>query len=372
MQKKRCLVMISTCAGLCVAAQMAHAQSSVTLYGVVDAGFTFTNNQNGNKAYQATPGNLMGSRWGLLGSEDLGGGTKAIFKLENGFNNYTGALAQGGRLFGRTAYVGMTNSQYGTFTMGRQYNSVQDYLSRVAANGTSDLPQYANAVYDNDGINNTWRTDNSVKYVSPTFSGLTGQAMYGFSNTAGQFANNRMWSAGLNYVHGPIELDAAYVLANNPGSNTVGAAPSDNFYNTGTSIISNVKRNQVFGGGAQYSWGLSVVALLYTNSKFDLNTGGSLHFANYEAKARYYVTPAAYLAAGYMYTTLDSTSATAANSHFHQISVGGDYFLSKRTDLYLAAFYQHASGSNAWIEGISAPSSNHSQFVGVGGLRVKF
>src|SRR5260370_22117989 len=96
-----------------LAAKAANAQSSVTLYGIVDAGFTFTNNQKGEKAYQATQGNVQGSRWGLLGSEDLGGGNKVSFKLENGFSLESGASGQGGRMFGRSAWVALSNSTAG-------------------------------------------------------------------------------------------------------------------------------------------------------------------------------------------------------------------------------------------------------------------
>jgi len=126
-------------------AAAAHAQSSVTLYGIVDAGFTYTNNQKGQSAYQATPGNVQGSRWGLTGSEDLGGGNKVLFKLENSFNLETGALGGGGRMFGRGAWVGLSNDQAGMITLGRQYNSVQDYLSNLQINGVGAMSQYGNA-----------------------------------------------------------------------------------------------------------------------------------------------------------------------------------------------------------------------------------
>jgi len=234
---------VAAVAGL--GAQAAHAQSSVTLYGIVDAGFTYTNNQKGADAYQATQGNVQGSRWGLLGSEDLGGGNKVTFKLENGFSLETGAAGQGGRMFGRSAWVGLTNDQAGTITLGRQYNSAQDYLSNLQINGIGAMSQYGNAVYDNDDLNNTYRTDNAIKYTTRTIAGLTANAMYAFSNTAGQFADNRAWSVGADYAAGPLRLDAAYSLVDHPASNTAGAAPSDNYYNTGSSIISNVARNQV-------------------------------------------------------------------------------------------------------------------------------
>src|SRR5262245_38630711 len=97
----------------------AHAQSSVTLYGVIDAGLIYVNNVNGAHQYAAQAGWYQGNRWGLYGTEDLGGGYQAIFRLESGFSVQTGALGQGGALFGRQAYVGLA-SPYGTVTLGRQ------------------------------------------------------------------------------------------------------------------------------------------------------------------------------------------------------------------------------------------------------------
>ncbi|MHB9837769.1 porin [Paraburkholderia terrae] len=352
--------------------QAAHAQSSVTLYGIVDAGFTYTNNQKGEHNIQATQGNVQGSRWGLLGSEDLGGGNKVLFRLENGFSLETGALGQGGRLFGRSAWVALQNSKAGTITLGRQYNSVQDYLSNLQANGVGALSQYGNAIYDNDDLNNTYRTSNAVKYTTPTIAGFTANAMYAFSNTAGDFANNRAWSVGADYVNGPLRLDAAYSLANMPATNTTGAVPSDNYYSTSTSIISNVKRNQVWGAGGAYTIGPATLALLYTNSHFDIIAGGSLHFQNYEAMLKYQATPATLVTLGYIYTLQNSTAASAKNAHYNQVALGGEYFLSKTTDLYLNGIYQRASGANAWVEGISNPSSNQGQFVTVAGIRHKF
>jgi len=350
----------------------AHAQSSVTLYGIIDAGFTYSNNQKGNAAYQATQGNVQGSRWGFTGREDIGGGNSVTYKLEDGFSAETGALGQGGREFGRSAWVALNNTSAGSVTLGRQYNSAQDYLSNLQINGVGALSQYANAVYDNDDLNNTYRTQNAVKYTTATIAGLTANAMYAFSNTPGQFANNRAWSAGADYVNGPLRLDAAYSLVDQPATGTAGAAPSDNYYSLSSSIISNVARNQVFGAGGAYTLGLATIALLYTNSTFDILSGGALRFANYEASLRYQLTPATLLSLGYIYTTQRAHTATAGNANYNQLSIGGEYALSKRTDLYLNGIYQHASGSNAWIEGIGNPSSNGGQFVTVAGLRHHF
>lgn len=358
--------------GLGVAAVPVWAQSSVTLYGIVDAGFTFTSNQNGKRAYQATQGNYSGSRWGLRGTEDIGGGSRVIFDLENGFNLENGAALQAGRLFGRAAWVGLANSSYGSVTLGRQYNSVQDFLTFLQANTDGALSAYANAVYDTDAINNTYRTQNAVKYTSPTLAGLTASALYGFSNQPGGFANNRTWSVGANYVAGPLRLDAAYAQLNNPAANASGAVASDNYFSLATSIITNVKRNRVLGGGGSYTFGGATAALLYTNSQFDLLNGGSLRFSNYEANVRYLLTPALQAAVGYIYTTQRSSSSSYSSAHYNQLALGTNYFLSKRTDVYLNAIYQRASGANAWIELIGAPSSNNHQFVATTGIRHRF
>src|SRR5260370_36937450 len=96
-------------AGLGTFAGVAHAQSSVTLYGIVDAGFVYNNNSGGHKLYETRAGNLQGDRWGLRGTEDLGGGLKALFVLENGFNAFNGTLGQKGDEYGRQAYVGLTS-----------------------------------------------------------------------------------------------------------------------------------------------------------------------------------------------------------------------------------------------------------------------
>ncbi|WP_434718534.1 porin [Paraburkholderia sp. A1BS-2L] len=333
---------------------------------------TYTSNQKGSHALQLTQGSYSGSRWGLKGSEDIGAGTRVIFTLENGFNPLNGAALQSGRMFGRSSWVGVTNEAYGSLTFGRQYNSVQDFLTYLQAGSNGALGLYANAVYDTDGLNNTYRSQNSVKYTSPVVHGLTVSGLYGLSNQPGGFATNRTWSVGANYSNGPLRLDAAYARLDSPGSTPAGAIASDNYFSTATSIIANVKNNRVFGGGGAYTFGPATVALLYTNVQFDILTGGSLHFANYEINGRWLVTPSWLVAAGYIYTNQSASSSSYSNAHYHQLTLGTNYFLSKRTDVYLSTAIQQASGAHAWIEGIGAPSSNDHQIVVTAGMRHKF
>ncbi|MCX4174645.1 MULTISPECIES: porin [Paraburkholderia] len=186
----------------CVAGS-AGAQSSVTLYGIVDSGLMYTSNVNtgkgGKSLWQATSGNQYGSRWGLLGTEDLGGGLNAIFRLENGFNSTNGTFQQGNREFGRLAYMGVTSEDFGSFTMGRQYNAIQDFVAPLDT--ASVLTQFATHPFDNDNLDNTFRTDNSVKYTSPSVGGFQAEALYGFSNST-NFADNRAYSFGASYAKG--------------------------------------------------------------------------------------------------------------------------------------------------------------------------
>src|SRR5471032_3461610 len=126
------IALSATTLALTLAGIQAHAQNSVTLYGIIDTGFTYTHNSGGSASqFGLSSGNESGSRWGLKGSEDLGGGLKTIFQLENGFNSTTGKLGQGGREFGRQAFAGLSGTNWGTVTLGRQYDPVADLVQQV-------------------------------------------------------------------------------------------------------------------------------------------------------------------------------------------------------------------------------------------------
>jgi predicted porin len=119
-----------------VAAIGAHAQSTVTLYGILDTGIGYQSSSTslgkttgGASAVKMVQGVWAGDRFGLKGSEDLGGGTKAIFQLEQGFNPDTGAESTSGLGFSRAAWVGLSNQQFGSLTAGRQYAPYYTLLS---------------------------------------------------------------------------------------------------------------------------------------------------------------------------------------------------------------------------------------------------
>ncbi len=321
---------------------------------------------------QLASGNMSGSRWGLLGTEDLGGGLKAVFKLENGFNINSGTLGQGGREFGRQAYVGLASNAFGTFTMGRQYNAIQDFVAPLGV--ASVLAQNATHPFDNDNLNNTYRTDNSVKYVTPNIGGFQGDVMYSFSN-ATNFANNRAYSVGATYSNGSLNLGAGYARSQNPG--TIGGAVVGNPSSaTPSNPLLGASRVDQWGAGGTYAIGPVTMGLLYTGSLYTNSTNalaaskGTIRFQNYEGSVRYQLTPALILALGEAYT---SVRQSGVSGHYLQTSSGANYLLSKRTNLYLNAFYQKTSRNlNASIDAAGGSASGRSQTAVVVGIRHKF
>jgi GBP family porin len=196
-----------------------YAQSSVTLYGIVDTALIYANNQTtggagapGHSGIEMDSGGISGTRWGLRGSEDLGGGLSAVFLLEDGFSSANGKLSNSGDLFGRQAYVGLSSNTYGTITAGRQYSFMSQYLSALSAEGLGWAGNLADHPFDNDDMIRHQSIQNSVRYESPTYRGLTVGTMYGFSNEAGEFSNDRAYSMGAKYDNGPVSLVARSIV----------------------------------------------------------------------------------------------------------------------------------------------------------------
>ncbi|SAL84476.1 outer membrane porin [Caballeronia arvi] len=368
-------------AGGALLAANAHAQSSVTLYGVIDEGIDYVNNSGGHSLWRMRDGTydgVYGSRWGLKGSEDLGGGLSAIFKLEAGFSTENGQSRQGGRLFGRQAYVGLSDARIGTVTLGRQYDSVVDFLQPLSASGQLGGPLIHSG--DIDNVDNSFRVDNAVKYASPKIGGLTFGGLYSFTNTnAPGRGTTGLWSVGVNYAFGPLNVAGAYLYAKDPAqlltdgnfvANTTGAAigASGPF-----SYVGNPSNEQVFGAALNYVIGSATVGIDYTNAKFDNanGTNGTVRFDNYEAWGRYYLTPAWYVGAQYVYTH-GNIGYSQAIPIYHQVGLTTAYSLSKRTSLYAMSVWQKAAGaaSNADIfdGAVGSASTNNHQIMGRVGI----
>ncbi|WP_318833865.1 porin [Burkholderia cepacia] len=364
----------------------AHAQSSVTLYGLIDAGITYTNNQHGHSAWQETSGSVNGSRWGLRGTEDLGGGMKAIFTLENGFGINNGALKQNGREFGRQAFVGLAHDSYGSLTLGRQYDSVVDYLGPLSLTGTQyGGTQFAHP-FDNDNLNNSFRINNSVKYQSANYGGLKFGALYGFSNST-SFANNRAYSGGVSYSYLGFNFAAAYLQLNSDVNALAQAATDPGAVTGDWTFASRVQRT--WGAGLNYGFGPATVGFVFTQTRLTgiraisagqsgvsggiTGLGGTARFSNYELNGRYALTPALSLAGSYTYT---QGRLAGDKPTWHQFNLQADYALSKRTDVYLQGEFQKVNNDGldlgANINGLGAASSTNKQIAVTAGMRHRF
>lgn len=361
------------------------AQSSVTLYGVIDEGFNYTSNVGGHSNETLASGFAQGSRWGLRGTEDLGGGMKAVFHLENGFDVNNGRLGQSGRMFGRQAYVGLSSASIGTLTLGRQYDSVVDFLAPLTANGNWAGYLLAHPL-DNDNTDNSFRLNNAVKYTSNNYGGLTFGGLYGFSNQAGGFSNNRSYSVGAQYVAGPLAAAASYMQINRPGSTASGSLATDD-----TAFFAG--RERIWGAGINYTFlEAATIGFVYTHTDLNNATGSvyvgnfanpatSLKFDNFEINAKYQFTRALFAGAMYNYT-LGHFNSNVGDSKpkWHQLGLMADYQLSPRTDLYVQGLYQHVSGGDAtaaplntaYITGADGSSSTRNQFLGRVAMRHLF
>lgn len=326
----------------------AHAQSSVTLYGLLDAGVVYINNQSGHANVETVTGQTNGSRFGFRGAEDLGGGMKAIFALENGFDTSNGKLLQGNRLFGRQAYVGLSGN-FGSLTLGRQYDPMTEYIGQIAA--TSMWAWLGTHPGDFDNLNSNFRVNNAIKYVSPEIAGFKASGTYAPGGVAGNFASNRIYALGATYHNGPLALALAYDHVNNPsvaafdgtaspgaaGYTSPGKSPVFSGYLSAHSV-------DIFGTGVSYALGQAKFGFVYTNTRFNdmvrtastPNTGTAT-FNSFEVNARYYIRPTLLVAASFDYTK-------ASRAKYEQVDFGPDYFFSKRTDVILVGVWQHASG----------------------------
>jgi GBP family porin len=370
----------------------AHAQSSVTLYGVIDTGLVYTNNQGGHSNWQEASSSTENTVYGLKGSEDLGGGLHAVFKLENGFNLNNGAQFNGGDAFGEQAYVGIQSDQFGTVLAGRQFDPVNDYLGPISAAGSGYGGNLSAHPFNNDNLAaDSLSLNNTVKFISSSYAGLTFGGAYSFSNNSNGFSNNRAYGFGATYAHGPFNLSAAYLQLNNAGGGIEGTNPNGAVSLGDGSADFVAARQRIWGVGGNYAFGPATVGLLWTHSQIDDMTSvfaggagnvplaGGLRLDNYEINARYSVTPSLSVAGAYTFTDGSySTGGTSSSPKWNEVTLQTDYSLSKRTDLYVEGIYQHVNGGpggsildDATINTLS-PSSTNSQVAVTLGMKHTF
>jgi predicted porin len=360
------------------------AQSSVTLYGTIDDGFAYSNNQSGKHDYQLSQGSLGSSKWGFLINEDLGGGYSTVARLENGFDVNTGKLNNNGRLFGRQAYIGLSGPM-GSVLLGRQYDVVADALL-FASSALKFTGLWGAHVNDVDNIWCSYSISNAIKYISPTFAGLRGSALFSFGGVPGDFSSGKKESVSLSYNYRSFDSSVVFSRINNPATSIYDAAaqpvPGGSFTNTITvpafSGYAAARSLQVIGAALNYKFLGASVGAEYTNTRFQdvVSTSstpfaGTATFSTFDLNATYLITPAVQVGAGYTYSK-------AASAKYGQVNLGTQYYLSKRTLLYFVGAWQRAIGMDstgkaavAQIYGLS-PSSTSNQLAMRVGIRHNF
>ncbi|MCU6615017.1 porin [Achromobacter mucicolens] len=342
-------------------AGVAQAETSVTLYGIIDTGIGY-NKASGSYTNAAGArvdldgsrvgminGVQNGSRWGLRGSEDLGDGLRAVFQLESGFDSGNGRSAQGGRLFGRQATVGLASDSWGQLDFGRQTNIASKYFGSIdpfgAGFGQANIGTGMSAA-------NTQRYDNMVMYQTPSFSGFQFGVGYSFSaddtktaETGFRTANNtRAITTGLRYVNGPLNVALSYDQLN--ASNNLSSAQTDA-----------TPRSYMIGGS--YDFEVVKLALAYArttdgwfagpgvngNSVLSGTFGTSNTFAD-GFKANSYLVGlsapiggASNLFGSWQRIDPSNSNLTGDDSNMNVYSLGYTYDLSKRTNLYAYGSY---------------------------------
>ncbi|MFD1559691.1 porin [Paraburkholderia silviterrae] len=378
----------------------AFAQSSVTLYGIVDNGFGYQSSatslgstSGGRSAVKMITGVWAGSRFGLKGGEDLGGGTKAVFQLEEGFSANTGAMQASNTMFSRQAFVGVTNDTYGSLTAGRQYAAYYQLLSPYSP--TTWLTGFYGAhPGDVDGLDTIYRANNTLLYVSPKLYGFKFSGSYSLAGVPGSVNQGSTWAAAIQYAQGPVGFAVGFSRINNStvggGAFGTDSTTSNAGAQAGLSAVTNgyqtAQAQQRFAVGAGYTFNSQFdITATYSNVQYVpgansafrdeaiFNTGGIvLHWKP---------TVAWDFATGYSYTRATKANGIASSAQYQQVTLSEYYALSKRTGLYALQAYQRANGQTLGTNGKSiidatatigdgfqtSPASSRSMFAaGVG------
>lgn len=316
-------------------ASAASAQSSVTLYGRLDTAVTWTDpgSDAGEDLWRLNGHDpIGGSRFGFRGVEDLGGGLKANFVIESGFNSDTGAPGNATRLFDRQAFVGLSSTSLGEVRLGRQQTLTREvHLLAADVTGEGELsvttaPAANRPLFQNFGT----RVDNAVQYLSPNFGGFQVRGLV----AAGEGVQARQQGVMLAYSAGPLKAGLAYEAYH-------GGPGADGSY------------NKVVTLGASYDLGVATLVGGYQNTR-DFGTAtaetvqvGGFDVEDHDAYNIGVMVPFGAFQFRAQYT--DSTVETAGGD-VDQKKYGASlrYSLSKRTQLYAVALKLSGDGDEAF------------------------
>lgn len=322
----------------------ASAQTSVTMYGVVDMALQHENNGGAAGSKTALDSGIeSGSRLGFKGSEDLGGGLKANFDLEMGVNADNGTSSQGGLTFGRQAWVGLSGN-FGSVNFGRQYAPIFIATDSVDPFDAGIISGQAGSGTSSSGIlgvfGTPFRTNNTVNYTTSNLGGFSGSLAYSFGEVAGDNSANRQIGLSGTYANGPALATVAYHKANDALGNA-------------TKIL--------FVGG---TWDFKVVkaAAAYGKTTTDLNT--------VDNKTAMLGVTVPVGPGNILGSWVHQKNDLVGGGKSNQLAVGYTYAMSKRTDLY-TSYSRTANDANDNAGGLAAGNGLTDKLFNVG-IRHKF
>jgi predicted porin len=343
---------------LIVFSAAAHAQSSVTLYGVLDSGLLYQSTsaatfqptaRNQGHVYELKDGGIYSSFWGLKGSEDIGGGYKITFKLQGTFNTTNGksGLADtpgATALFNQYATIGATGP-FGTFDAGRQIVPMIYAMAETDVRGAQYFGSILTAWL---GINQAagWPgtstnapigalyDSNALVYTSPKFYGTTLALEYAPGGVAGQFQGGTRESAVLKYSNYGLNLSAVYYNGHdtNPFPLTYPAAPA--------TPATGEDNNRFYYFGAMYTISGFSVSASYAIAR-NPSKSNSVDFEMASGGLGYQFNPFFKITSGYYYLKDRNNSA----NHSGEFAVGAEYNLSARTRVYAQVGYVNNKGT---------------------------
>jgi len=345
----------------------AFAQSSVTLYGSVDVGVDFVTNSRGGHLYQESAGKRTPDRFGFLIKEDIGGGNTVFARLESGFLTNTGTQINPTSFFNRDAYVGITNSRFGSLSLGHIPDYVYEYVGALN-NSVPGISSYY-TVGNLDGLANTRALDNSVKYESIDYRGFQAGAMNAFGNQT-NFSEGRQYSVGARYQNGRVKLGAAYSMSHNRTADLFGifGVTSVLGQRLKQGTLFNADRYSTIAVGGSVVVGDFIPHATFTDVKLE-DPQGSVTERNYQVGVnidlsggkRFYVMGISYNRSMFEGLT------------YNQYNLFITHYLSKSTQIYAGVGLQRASGTNAKAEQFGyQPSSSSAQTVGRIGINQMF
>ncbi|GJG95471.1 porin [Cupriavidus pauculus] len=320
----------------CVVSGGAAAQSSVTLYGLVDSGVEYVSHAgaNGSSVVKMTSGGKNTSRWGLRGAEDLGGGMKAIFTLESGIAVDTGKLDTDNTLFDRRAWVGLQDKKLGSIRMGRDFTTTYDFMLPFDPMGYAPNYSWATSSTATGGRKDGMfsRSANIVRYDGQFGPVKVGGTM-SFGEVPGSFKSSSKYDLGLGYDAGKFSAAVTWDRQMGAGTSTT---PADS-----TDYIQGVH------AGASYDFGALQIYAGYRNYRKTFTTSAAKQLSDmYWVGAAYDFTPAFSLYGAVYKQNIKGDN----NGDPIMVSLRAQYNLSKRTMAYLSAAYAKArDGQNVSV-----------------------